>query len=75
MKTSVDERIAGRDDSTPILRIPAGISDAVKVNANYRELRRILGLDEFTNQDALDMVKEWEPSSKAKGRRVLDAML
>ena len=65
MKTSVDERIAGRVDSTPILRILAGISDAVKANVNYRELRRILGLDEFTNQDALDMVKEWEPSSKA----------
>ena len=75
LKTSVDERIAGRDDSTPILRIPASISDAVKANANYRELRRILGLDEFTNQDALDMVKEWEPLSKAKGRRALDAML
>ena len=75
LKTSTNERIVDRCSSTAIVKLPIGISDAVKTNANYWELWRVLELDEFTNQDALNMVKEWEPSLKTKSQKALEAMI
>ena len=75
LKTSTNKRIVGRYSSTAIIKLPIGISDTVNTNANYWELWRVLELDEFTNQDALNMVKEWEPSSKTKSQKTLEAMI
>ena len=35
LKTSTNERIVDRHSSTAIVKLPIGISDAVKTNANY----------------------------------------